>query len=78
MSDVRKAVELMEANKERLRGCVLPHDFRVIPKQAEAFVPYPDYICLKCGGVVRMGDAMWYQQGLEDGKKHAEISSPRS
>jgi hypothetical protein len=51
------------SNFERLDSCKRPHVFRANLKN-----PYRWY-CVKCGGEVSEGEAIWYNQGLEDSRE---------
>ena len=53
----------VKANHATLNGCVRPHSFELVGggKHKER--------CTKCGGTVDTIHAIWYRQGLEDGKK---------
>ena len=49
-------------NTERLESCNKPHTFR-----ANVANPYRWY-CTKCKGEVSEGEAIWYYNGLGDGR----------
>ena len=49
-------------NVERLESCKAPHNF-----QAYTGNPYR-WHCIKCGGKVSEGEAVWYAMGVTHGR----------
>lgn len=68
----------IEANKAKLSGCVVPHDFSIrvernerqpeTDKESSAVFMDCYFRCSKCGGAVSGHDKSWYERGLKDGK----------
>ncbi len=67
--DFRKIVQRVKENKKRLESCSF-HSFTIpVPK------PYNEniidkYKCEHCGGVVDYKEKIFYEKGLEHGRKN--------
>lgn len=62
---LKDAIKKAQANSKLLRDCDRPHSF--VPEDSDSIVS--DYRCTKCGGVVNKIHALWYDRGLEDGRR---------
>lgn len=61
--------EVLENNK-RLNECPGPHDFIEMPQEEKRWTR--EYRCSKCNGKIDAIQHLWYQRGLNDGRKHAQ------
>ena len=66
----------VKANHKRLNECQGPHDFVGVESELRYTLKdgsvYGRYVCKKCNGKVFPNDKIWYERGIEHGKK--EIS----
>ena len=60
----------VKANHKKLDGCKGPHDFRPLPIEGKTLIR--DYLCSKCGGKLEAIHKLWYERGLEHGRKEAK------
>ncbi len=59
--------ESVKANHATLDACVGPHDFSVEADRVGRLVRR--YRCTKCQGTIDHVDRIWYQRGVEHGRR---------
>jgi len=60
----------VKANQAKLRSCRGPHDFQPIPVEGKQLIR--DYRCSRCGGKTSATNKIWYNEGLEHGRKEVK------
>ena len=65
--EVKKIWETVKDNQKLLSGCKRPHDFVPIGKGV-----FRKQQCTKCNGIVEWHLALYYKQGLIDGKRNVQ------
>lgn len=67
----------VQNNMKRLKACVGPHEFVGDETEIRAVSPegtkhYRRYVCTKCSGKLNPVDKIWYERGLEHGRKESK------
>ena len=64
---IDKIMERVVKNLDKLDACEGPHEFVSIESSETA--KFSRLKCTKCGGTIDSSNAIWYNRGLEHGKK---------